>query len=143
MAVKPIPDGYHSVTPVLTVQGAAKLIEFLKRAFGAEELLRVLGPGGAIMHAEVRIGNSIVMLTDAVREAPIPASIFLYVDDADAAYESALKAGATSLAEPAYMFWGDRFARVKDAAGNVWSIATHVRDVPPEELQERAEAAAK
>lgn len=143
MAVKAIPDGYHSVTPVLNVQGAAKLIEFLKRAFGAEELLRVPGPGGALMHAEVRIGNSIVMLTDAVREAPMPTSIFLYVDDADAVYESALEAGATSLAEPADMFWGDRFARVKDAGANVWSIATHVRDVPPEELQERAAAAAK
>jgi uncharacterized glyoxalase superfamily protein PhnB len=83
------------------------------------------------------------MLTDAVREAPMPTSIFLYVDDADAVYESALNAGATSLAGPADMFWGDRFARVKDAAGNVWGIATHVRDVPPEELLERAEAAAK
>ena len=143
MAVKPIPEGYHSVTPVLIVEGAAKLMEFLKRAFGAEELLRVPGPGGTIMHAEVRIRDSVVMLTDAVREAPMPSSIFLYVDDADAVYESALKAGATSLAGPADMFWGDRFARVKDPAGNLWGIATHVRDVPPEELQERARAAAK
>ena len=143
MAVKPIPEGYHSVTPVLTVDGAAKLMEFLKRAFGAEELLRVPGPGGTIMHAEVRIRDSVVMLTDAVREAPMPSSIFLYVDDADAVYESALKAGATSLAGPADMFWGDRFARVKDPAGNLWGIATHVRDVPPEELQQRARAAAK
>jgi len=141
MALKSIPDGYHSVTPVLTVEGAAKLIGFLERAFGAEELMRVPGPRGAITHAEVRIGNSIVMLTDAVREAPMPSSIFLYVDDADAAYESALKAGATSLARPADMFWGDRFARVKDPVGNVWAIATHVRDVPPEEVQERARAA--
>jgi PhnB protein len=143
MAVKPIPDGYHSVTPVLTVEGAAKLIEFLKRAFGAEELLRVPGPGGSIMHAEARIGDSIVMLTDAVRDVPMPTSIFLYVDDADAVYESALKAGATSLAGPADMFWGDRFARVKDRSGNLWGIATHVRDVPPEELQERASAAVR
>ena len=143
MAVKPIPEGYHSVTPVLTVEGAAKLMEFLKRAFGAEELLRVPGPGGTIMHAEVRIRDSVVMLTDAVREAPMPSSIFLYVDDADAVYETALKAGATSLAGPAEMFWGDRFARVKDPAGNLWGIATHVRDVPPEELQQRARAAAK
>jgi PhnB protein len=143
MAVEPIPDGYHSVTPVLTVEGAAKLIEFLRRAFGAEELLRVPGVEGAIMHAEVRIGDSIVMLTDAVRDVPMPTSIFLYVDDADAVYESALKAGATSLAGPADMFWGDRFARVMDPLGNLWSISTHIRDVPPEELQERSSAAAE
>jgi len=143
MAVKPIPDGYRSVTPYLTVQGAAKLIDFVRGAFGAVETGRMPGPGGAIMHAEVRIGDSIVMLSDAVRDAPMPGAIYLYVSDTDAAYRRALQAGATSLTEPTDMFWGDRFARVKDPLGNVWSIATHKEDVPPEELPKRAAAFAR
>ena len=140
MAVKPIPDGYHSVTPQLDVKGAAKLIDFMKQAFGAEEVMRMPGPGGALMHAEVKIGDSIVMMSDAVREAPMPGSVFLYVNDVDAVYKRALQAGATSQLEPTDMFWGDRFASVKDSFGNKWGMATHKEDVPPEEMPKRAAA---
>ena len=140
MAVKPIPDGYHSVTPQLDVKGAAKLIDFMKQAFGAEEIMRMPGPGGALMHAEVKIGDSIVMMSDAVREAPMPGSVFLYVNDVDAVYERALQAGATSQLKPTDMFWGDRFASVKDSFGNKWGMATHKEDVPPEEMPKRAAA---
>jgi PhnB protein len=140
MAVKPIPDGYHSVTPQLDVKGAAKLIDFMKQAFGAEEIMRMPGPGGALMHAEVKIGDSIVMMSDAVREAPMPGSVFLYVNDVDAVYKRALQAGATSQLEPTDMFWGDRFASVKDSFGNKWGMATHKEDVPPEEMPKRAAA---
>ena len=138
MAVKPIPDGFHSVTPQLEVKGAAKLIDFMKQAFGAEEVMRMPGPGGALMHAEVKIGDSIVMMSDAVREAPMPGSVFLYVNDVDAVYKRALQAGATSQLEPTDMFWGDRFASVKDSFGNKWGMATHKEDVPPEEMPKRA-----
>jgi len=140
MAVKPIPDGFHSVTPQLEVKGAAKLIDFMKQAFGAEEVMRMPGPGGALMHAEVKIGDSIVMMSDAVREAPMPGSVFLYVNDVDAVYKRALQAGATSQLEPTDMFWGDRFASVKDSFGNKWGMATHKEDVPPEEMPKRAAA---
>jgi PhnB protein len=141
MAVKAIPLGYHSVTPTLVVKGAAKLIDFMKEAFGAEEAFRMPAPTGEIMHAEVRIGDSVVMLNDAMRQAPITSSLFLYVTDVDSLYQRALKAGATSVSEPADMFWGDRMALVKDAFGNQWSIATHVEDVPPQEIEARAAAA--
>ena len=140
MAVKPIPDGYHSVTPQLDVKGAAQLIDFVKQAFGAEEIMRMPGPAGALMHAEVKIGDSIVMMSDAVREAPMPGSVFLYVNDVDAVYKRALQAGATSQLEPTDMFWGDRFASVKDSFGNKWGMATHKEDVPPEEMPKRAAA---
>ena len=141
MAVKAIPDGYHSVTPTLVVKGAARLIDFMKEAFGAEEAFRMPVPSGEIMHAEVRIGDSVVMLNDAMRQSPNTSSLFLYVTDVDRVYQRALKAGATSLSEPADMFWGDRMAQVKDAFGNQWSIATHVENVPPQEMEKRAAAA--
>ncbi|HEX2276932.1 MAG TPA: VOC family protein [Candidatus Tectomicrobia bacterium] len=141
MAVKPIPDGFHSVTPYLQVQGASKLIDFLKQAFGAEEVFRMPRPDGAVMHAEVRIGDSIIMLGEAMGEhQPMPGSIYLYVDNADATYRRALQAGATTVHEPADQFWGDRLAGVKDPVGNFWSIATHKEDVSPDELAKRAEA---
>jgi PhnB protein len=140
MAVKPIPDGYHTVTPYLTVEGASSLIEFLKEAFDAQETERVVQPDGTIMHAEVRIGDSVVMLSDAMGERkPMPTGIYLYVNDADATYQCALQAGATSMMEPANLFYGDRHGSVKDPAGNYWSIATHIEDVPREELAKRAE----
>jgi uncharacterized glyoxalase superfamily protein PhnB len=142
MAVKPIPEGYHTVTPYLTIQGAAKLIDFLKRAFEAQETERITQPDGAIGHAEVRIGDSVVMMTDAGGERkPMPSGIYLYVNDTDAVYKRALQAGATSLMEPADQFYGDRSAGVQDPCGNQWWIATHKEDVPPEELKKRAEAA--
>lgn len=141
MAVKPIPQGYHSVTPSLVVKGAAKFIEFVKEAFGAEEAFRMPGPTGEIMHAEIRIGDSVVMVNDAMQQSPTASSLFLYVEDADRVYQRALKAGAIKASEPANMFWGDRMAQVKDQFGNQWLIATHVEDVPPQEMQKRAEAA--
>lgn len=119
MPVNPIPDGYHTVTPVLTVHGAAKLIEFLKQAFDAKEVYRFLGPKDIVMHAEVKIGDSMVMLGEATDEwKPMPATVALYVEDADAWYKRALRAGATSVREPADQFYGDRSAGVKDVAGN-------------------------
>jgi len=139
MAVKAIPDGYHTVTPYLIVQGAGQLIDFLKLAFDAQETERITAPDGAIAHAEVRIGDSIVMMSDAGGErAPMPSGLYLYVNDTDAVYISALRAGATSIVEPADQFYGDRSAGVKDPVGNQWWIATHKEDVSPEELKRRA-----
>jgi PhnB protein len=140
MAVTPIPEGYHTVTPYLVVQGVPTLIDFLKQAFDAQEIMRIPRPDGAIMHAEVRIGDSVVMLSDAMGEwKPMPTSIYLYVNDADATYQRALQAGGTSVMEPANLFYGDRHGSVKDPAGNYWSVATHIEDVPREELAKRAE----
>ncbi len=141
MAVKPIPEGYHSVTPYLVVQGAPTLIDFLKQAFDATEIFRMARPDGTTMHAEVRIGDSIVMMGEPMGQfQPMPGSIYLYVHDADATYQRALQAGATSIMEPADQFYGDRHAAVKDPVGNHWWIATHQEDVPPEEIARRAEA---
>jgi uncharacterized glyoxalase superfamily protein PhnB len=137
----PIPKGYHTVTPVLTVHGAAKLIEFLTQAFDAKEIYRLPGPNGEVVHAEVKIGDSMVMVGEATDQwKPMPATIALYVEDTDAWYKRALQAGATSVREPSDQFYGDRSAGVKDSAGNQWWIHTHIEDVPPEELQKRAEA---
>ena len=137
--VEPIPDGYHSVAPYLMVQGVPGLIDFLREAFGADETLRMPRPDGTIRHAEVRIGDSVVMM-GAVSDPSqaMPASIHLYVEDADAAYERALRAGATSLREPTDEFYGDRLGGVRDPVGNQWWIATHREDVPPEEMAKRS-----
>jgi PhnB protein len=144
MSVKPIPDGYHAVTPYLVVQGAAKLIDFLKQAFAAQETERLARPDGMIGHAEVRIGDSIVMMSEAGGAwAPMPSAMYLYVNDADATYKRALQAGATSTMEPTDQFYGDRSAGVKDPSGNQWWIATHKEDLSPEELAKRAHAAMK
>lgn len=141
MALKPIPDGFHTVTPYLTVQGVAKVIDFLQQAFDAEELHRMPRPDGAIMHAEVRIGDSIVMMGEPMGTMPLmPGSLYIYVQDTDAVYQRALQAGAASLMEPTDQFYGDRSAGVQDRAGNQWWIATHQEDVPPEEMAKRAEA---
>ena len=142
--VKPIPDGYHSVTPILMVDRAAQLIDFLKQAFGAKEKERFANPTGKIAHAEVTIGDSVVQVSDAMGEwEPIQVPLLVYVPDADAAYERALKAGATSVREPMDAFYGDRTAGVKDAFGNTWWIATHTEDVSREEIERRAEAERK
>ena len=144
MPVKPIPEGYHSVTPYLVVPGAGRLIEFLKEAFKAEEVERMSQPDGTVMHAEVRIGDSIIMMGEASGKFPaMPAAIYLYVPDVDAVYKRALAAGAASTMEPANQFYGDRNAGVKDPSGNLWWIATHVEDVPREEMAKRAAAAKK
>lgn len=140
MTVKPIPDGYHAVTPYLVVRGAAKLIDFLKNAFDAKEIECMSMPDGSIGHAEVRINDSVVMMGDAREEMwkAMPSSIYLYVTDCDAVYKRALEAGATSLMEPKDQFYGDRSCGVKDPVGNHWFIATHKEDLTKEELYKRA-----
>jgi len=144
MAVTPIPAGYHTITPYLVVQGVAQLMDFLKQAFDAREIMRMPLPDGTIMHAEVKIGDSTLMMGEARGEfKPMPGALYLYVADADATYTRALQAGATSTMEPADQFYGDRSAGVRDPVGNHWWIATHVEDVPPDELARRAEAFVK
>jgi PhnB protein len=144
MEVKPIPDGSHSVTPYLVVPAVAKLLDFLKQAFGATENSRLLRPDGAIMHADVKIGDSIILMGEPMGAMqPMPGCLYLYVNDADAVYQRALQAGAVSVAEPANLFYGDRRAGVRDASGNLWWIATHKEDVPPDELRRRWEAMLK
>jgi uncharacterized glyoxalase superfamily protein PhnB len=138
--VKPIPDGYHTVTPHLVNKDVSRLIEFLTRAFDAQEVHRLAGPDGRVMHAELRIGDSMIMIGEASGEwKPMPSSIALYVKDVDATYQRALAAGAVSLKEPMDQFYGDRSGGVKDPAGNHWWIATHIEDVPVEEIKLRAE----
>jgi PhnB protein len=138
---KQIPNGYHTVTPYLFVHGAERLIDFLKDAFEVQERERIVRPDGGIGHAEVRVGDSVIMLAEASDALkPMPSALYLFVSDTDATYQRALQAGATSLMEPADQFHGDRNAGVQDPFGNQWWIATHVEDVPPEELQQRANA---
>ena len=139
--VQPVPKGYHSVTPFLSIKGADQALEFYKRAFGAVEKVRVPGPDGKIMHAEVTIGDSTIMLSEALREPPSVSSMYVYVPDADKAFARAVKAGAKVKMPLADMFWGDRYGSVSDPYGNTWAIATHVEDVPPEEMPKRAQAA--
>jgi uncharacterized glyoxalase superfamily protein PhnB len=138
-----MPEGYHTITPYLVVRNAGGLIDFLKQVFDAEETERMQRPDGSLMHAEVRIGDSVVMMSEATGEnAPLPAMLHVYLEDTDAAYRRALAAGATSLREPADQFYGDRTAGVQDAFGNQWWMATHIEDVSPEEMQRRAKAQA-
>lgn len=138
MAVRPIPEGYGTVTPYLIVPDAAAQIDFLRDAFGAVEAGRFADPDGRIMHASVTIGDSPVMLGEATDEwKPMPCVLHLYVEDTDAVYARAIEAGATSLREPADQFYGDRTGGIQDSAGNQWWIATHVEDVPREEMERR------
>ena len=145
MAVKPIPEGRNSVSPYLIVNQAAKVIELLTQAFDATELFRMPKPDGTIGHAEVKIGDSVVMIADASPPEipPMPATVHVYVNDVDAVYRRAVRAGAESVREPADQFYGDRNAGVKDAGGNQWWISTHKEDLSPEEIERRAQAAAK
>ena len=137
--VKPIPDGYHTVTPYLVVRNAPRLIDFLQQAFGATELMRSLRPDGSVMHAEVSIGDSRVMIGEASDAwTPMPGCVHLYVVDTDALYHLALQAGATSLREPTNQFYGDRMAGVQDPVGNQWWIATRVENVSAVEVALRA-----
>jgi len=147
---KPVPQGYHTATPYLIVKGAASAIEFYKKAFGATELGRHAGPGGRIMHAEIKIGDSPIMIADESPEMGArspqslggsPVSIFLYVEDVDAVANRAIAAGAKVQAPVQDQFWGDRFGVVVDPFGHVWDVATHKEDVTPEEIQKRAAAA--
>jgi PhnB protein len=149
-SVKPIPDGYHTVTPHVFLKDIAKAIDFYKQAFGAEEIYRMPGPGGqGVMHAEIRIGDSNIMLAGEWPQPDSPTasaetlgkttvSIMLYVTDADAAFKQAVAAGATAIMEPNDAFWGDRYAMVKDPFGHGWEIATHKEDLTPEQIGERA-----
>jgi PhnB protein len=152
MAIKPIPDGYRTATPYLIVKGAADAIEFYKRAFGATELLRMADPKGRVGHAEIRIGDSVIMLADEYPEmghrgprslGGSSVSILLYLPDVDAVFERALKAGARAQRPVQNQFYGDRSGTLEDPFGHVWTIATHVEDVPEEELKRRAEAVMK
>lgn len=139
--VEPIPVGFHSVTPFLVVDGAEKLLDFMKAAFSAETIGLMKDPSGKVMHASAKIGNSIVMLTDASEKMEaMPCMLYLYVEDVDRVYKQALHAGGESLREPTDEFYGDRSAGIKDACNNQWWIATHIEDVSPEEINKRAEA---
>jgi PhnB protein len=149
MPVKPIPDGYHAVTPYLFIKGAARAIDFYKRVFGATERMRLATPDGAIMHAELAIGDSVVMLaeeTPAMRALSpqtiggTPVMLHTYVADVDAVFKEALAAGAVELQPPQDKFYGDRSASITDPFGHQWGIATHIEDVAPEEIGKRAAA---
>jgi len=150
MAVKAIPDGYHTVTPYLIISGAAAAIDYYRRAFGATELVRMPDAQGRIAHAELRIGDSIIMLADEQHEMGYrgPAtlggttvSIVLYVEDVDAVFERAIKAGGKSRQPVADQFYGDRMGTLTDPFGHVWTVGTHTEDVSPEEMKKRMAAA--
>jgi PhnB protein len=150
MATKPIPEGYRTVTPYLSVDGAGQAIEYYKKAFGAKERVRMDAPDGKVGHAELEIGDSLVMLADVFPQSSTKspkelggttASVFMYVDDVDAVVKRAVDEGATVTMEVADQFWGDRFGSITDPFGHSWSIATHVEDVSPDEMAKRAEKA--
>ena len=139
MAVKPIPDGYRSITPYLTVDDLSRMIRFAVDAFGAVQTEGLADANGVVRHAEIRIGDSVVMLGQAREEwKSRPGTLYLYVEDCDAVYQRAIAAGGKSLMEPATAFYGDRSGGVEDPLGNYWWIATHVEDVPREEMERRA-----
>jgi|ERR1051326_89828 PhnB protein len=141
MKVQPIPEGCHSLTPYLTVPDAARLIEFLKTAFDGIERARIVRPDRTVLHAQVRVGDSLVMIGEPQGQwKPMPCVLYLYVPDADAIYRQAVEAGAISVVEPANMFYGDRTACVKDVADNFWWIATRIENPSLAEIQERATA---
>jgi PhnB protein len=146
MAVKPIPDGYHSVTPYLIVHDAAKALDFYKRAFGATEFFRMDGPGGKVAHAEIDIGDSRVMLADEAPEmgarsaksiGASPVHLMIYVEDVDKVFKQAIAAGGTEVRPVKDQFYGDRSGNLNDPFGHSWTIATHKEDLSPEEVQKR------
>jgi PhnB protein len=150
MATKPIPEGYHTLTPYLAVDNASEAIEFYTRAFGAKERVRMDAPDGKIGHAELQIGDSLLMLSDPFPQSNVrppkdlggtSANVFMYVEDVDAVVKRAVDAGATVTMEVADQFWGDRFGSISDPFGHSWAIATHVEDLSPEEIAERAKSA--
>jgi PhnB protein len=143
---KPIPDGYHTLTPALTVKNGAEAIEFYKRALGAEEIMRIPGPDGRLMHAEMKIGDSRFMLGEEMPEqgcrAPasvgaVSSSLYVYVQDVDKAFRRAVEGGAKPVMPVTDMFWGDRFGQVEDPSGHRWGLATHKEDPSPEEMARR------
>jgi len=144
MSVKPVPEGYHTLTPALTVRDAVRAIEFYKQAFGAKERGAMKGPDGKIMHAELMIGDSIIMLTDEFPEfgclspqsiGGSPMSLHIYLDGVDAAFERAVKAGAEVEMPVMDQFWGDRYGKLKDPFGHKWSIATHTKELSMDEIK--------
>jgi PhnB protein len=150
MAVQPIPDGYNTASPYLAVDDAERAIEYYKKAFGAEETVRMNAPDGRIGHAELKIGESHLMLSDPFPESSTKpptelggtsVSIFMYVEDVDAVVQKAVDQGATVTMEVEDQFWGDRFGSITDPFGHNWSIATHIEDLTPEEIEERGKAA--
>ena len=150
MSAKPIPEGYHSLQIYLAVEDAARAIEFYKEAFGAEEVVHMPGPAGSVAHAELQIGDSKLMLSDPFPQSSVrppserggpTASVFMYVDDVDAVFEQAQRAGAKVESPLENMFWGERFGTLSDPFGHVWSVATRVEDLSEEEMRERSAAA--
>lgn len=144
--VQPIPKGYHTVTPYLTIKDCARAIEFYKKAFGAVETVRIPEPNNKIMHAEIRIGDSVLMMTEENVEhkhmgpeslGGSPVSVLLYVENVDEIFKRAVSAGATVVREVKQEFFGDRMGTLKDPFGHTWSIGTHVEDVSPEEMERR------
>jgi PhnB protein len=146
--VKPVPEGFHTVTPYLVQHDAKRALEFYKKAFGAETRVSMPGPDGRIMHAEIKIGDSIVFLSDEIPEMSpetkspqsagcVTGTTFLYVPDVDAVFKRAVDAGARVVMPVGDMFWGDRFGKVADPFGHHWGIATHKEDVPPQEMPKR------
>lgn len=145
--VKPIPDGYPQVTPYLYIDGAAGAIEFYSKVFGAKERMRMPAPGGKIGHAEIQIGDSVIMLADEYPEMDVrspkavggtPVTMSVYVEDVDSVFERAVKEGAKALRPVEDQFYGDRSGQFEDPFGHRWSVATHVEDVPPDEMAKRA-----
>jgi PhnB protein len=152
MTAKPIPDGYHSITPYMTVRDAARAIEFYKKAFGATEKGVMKGPDGKVMHAELVIGDSIIMLGDEMPEygslSPLSTGgagmgLHIYLEDVDSAFDRAVKAGATVEMPVADMFWGDRYGKLADPFGHKWSIGTHKADLTEEEMEKGMKAMAQ
>ena len=141
-SIKPIPDGYTTVTPSLCMKDCTKAIDFYKKALGAQELMRMPGPDGRIMHAEVKIGTSIIMMNDEImgsRSAETlggsPVGFYLYVEDCDSAHKKAVAGGCTEIMPPSDMFWGDRMGGVSDPFGYKWNFSTHIKDMTPEEIK--------
>lgn len=152
MAVKPVPEGYHTLTPYLVVKGAAAALDFYAKAFGATELYRMADPSGRVGHAEMEIGDSRFMLADESPEVGAEAppatggrdlTLLLYVPDVDATFKDAIAAGATEVRPVKLQFYGDRTGRLRDPFGHEWTLATHVEDVPPEEMERRARQSAQ
>jgi PhnB protein len=148
--IQPIPTGYHTLTPFMVIKDATAAIEFYEKAFGAEKRGILNAPDGKVMHAEIKIGDSIIMISDEFPEMKtlgplsrggVSMSLMLYVTDADATFDKAVKAGCKVIVPLANQFWGDRYGKVSDPFGHEWSIGTHVEDVPMEEMKPRAEKA--
>ena len=148
MPVKPVPEGYHTVTAQLAVRNADQAIEFYKKAFNAQEIMRFQGPDGKITHAELKIGDSVIFLADESPNMPTKSpqtlggctgGVMLYVDDVDTTYQRAIDAGGETSMPVADMFWGDRFGSLMDPFGHSWSVATHKEDVSPIEMEKRAQ----